>query len=87
MFSSAFFCFVFILISLIFVFGSFLNLLIMLENINILFLFSCVFNTYGGNLHTIFIMLLVLMTMEVSVGLVLVCCLWNINSLNDIFIL
>nr|QYF07793.1 NADH dehydrogenase subunit 4L [Microcotyle caudata] len=87
MVSLVFFCFVFIFISLIFVFGSFLNLLIILENINILFLFSCVFNVYGGNLYSTFIMLLVLMTMEVSVGLVLVCCLWNINSLNDIFIL
>nr|YP_004891182.1 NADH dehydrogenase subunit 4L [Polylabris halichoeres]AEB55009.1 NADH dehydrogenase subunit 4L [Polylabris halichoeres] len=76
-----------ILMSFLFLIGNFLNLLIILENLNVLLLFSC-FNLWeNSDFVYLFLVLLVLMTMEVSIGLVIVCSIWNLNSLNDIFIL
>nr|AFD18230.1 NADH dehydrogenase subunit 4L [Neomazocraes dorosomatis] len=77
--------FIFIVFSFFFIFGNFLNLLIIMENINILMLLSC--NVFLNDYYFVFLGILVLMTIEVSLGLVIVCQLWSTNSLSDIFIL
>nr|UJH93383.1 NADH dehydrogenase subunit 4L [Neoheterobothrium hirame] len=76
-----------ILISFICGLGNFLSIIMILENFNIfVLLFYFLSHSYTES-YSVFLLLLVLMTLEVSIGLSLACCLWNINSLDDMFLL
>nr|UFQ88905.1 NADH dehydrogenase subunit 4L [Rhinebothrium sp. MZUSP 8025] len=75
-----FFCV--ILISFFISISRFLNCLIILENFNILLLlFSLLYNCFDN--HMIFIVLMVVSTIEVIIGLVVLTRVWeSINSLD-----
>nr|AYE40113.1 NADH dehydrogenase subunit 4L [Eudiplozoon sp. DZ-2018] len=76
-----------LLVSFIFVFNSFLNVLIILENFNLLLLFSIAFFLFdlGGGVNFIFV--LCVLTIEVLFGLVLINSIWCLNSIFDVFII
>nr|YP_005351102.1 NADH dehydrogenase subunit 4L [Pseudochauhanea macrorchis]AEO93251.1 NADH dehydrogenase subunit 4L [Pseudochauhanea macrorchis] len=73
--------------SLLINFGNFLSILIVLENFNVLLLLSCICLSCIDSSLLIFTCIVVILTIEVCYGLVIVCRLWNSNSLNDTFIL
>nr|NP_059461.1 NADH dehydrogenase subunit 4L [Paragonimus westermani]AAF73396.1 NADH dehydrogenase subunit 4L [Paragonimus westermani]AAN15172.1 NADH dehydrogenase subunit 4L [Paragonimus westermani]QWT69515.1 NADH dehydrogenase subunit 4L [Paragonimus westermani]QWT69527.1 NADH dehydrogenase subunit 4L [Paragonimus westermani] len=58
----------------------FLNCLIVVENFNVLLLFSAIFQQWGES-HILFIALMVIFTVEVVLGLVVLTRLWDLGSL------
>nr|YP_010285379.1 NADH dehydrogenase subunit 4L [Eudiplozoon nipponicum]UKQ56154.1 NADH dehydrogenase subunit 4L [Eudiplozoon nipponicum]WET59141.1 NADH dehydrogenase subunit 4l [Eudiplozoon nipponicum]WET59153.1 NADH dehydrogenase subunit 4l [Eudiplozoon nipponicum]WET59165.1 NADH dehydrogenase subunit 4l [Eudiplozoon nipponicum]WET59177.1 NADH dehydrogenase subunit 4l [Eudiplozoon nipponicum] len=76
-----------LLVGFIFVFNSFLNVLIVLENFNLLLLFSVAYFllSFGGGVNFIFV--LCILTIEVLFGLVLINSIWCLNSIYDVFII
>nr|YP_010536423.1 NADH dehydrogenase subunit 4L [Hexostoma thynni]UYC28901.1 NADH dehydrogenase subunit 4L [Hexostoma thynni] len=81
-----FFCLV-VLVSFFFNRGTFMHVLIVLENFNVIVLFQSFLVDTALSSYTLFLVVLVIMTLEVSYGLVIVCQLWNLNGLDDLFML
>nr|YP_010155310.1 NADH dehydrogenase subunit 4L [Heterobothrium okamotoi]QQX28224.1 NADH dehydrogenase subunit 4L [Heterobothrium okamotoi] len=76
-----------VVVSFLFILGNFLSVLMVLENMNIIALLAFFLSHSSGVGYSVFLVILVIMTLEVSVGLALACCLWNVNSLDDMFLL
>nr|AHW40479.1 NADH dehydrogenase subunit 4L [Fasciola sp. GHL-2014]QCQ81663.1 NADH dehydrogenase subunit 4L [Fasciola gigantica]WKD80462.1 NADH dehydrogenase subunit 4L [Fasciola gigantica] len=60
--------------------GRLLNCLIVVENLNVLLLFVCLVGQWE-EFRIVFIALMVIFTIEVTLGLVVLTCLWDFSSL------
>nr|UFQ88473.1 NADH dehydrogenase subunit 4L [Scalithrium sp. LRP 10408]UFQ88485.1 NADH dehydrogenase subunit 4L [Scalithrium sp. LRP 10409]UFQ88521.1 NADH dehydrogenase subunit 4L [Scalithrium sp. LRP 10410]UFQ88557.1 NADH dehydrogenase subunit 4L [Scalithrium sp. LRP 10411] len=71
-----------ILISFFLSLSRFLNCLIILENFNVLLLLFSLLSSFSGN-HMIFIVLMVVSTVEVIIGLVVLTRVWECTNSLD----
>nr|AKP94292.1 NADH dehydrogenase subunit 4L [Diplostomum pseudospathaceum] len=72
-----------ILLSFLLSVSRLLNCLIVIENMNVLLLFICLLSQFEET-HIIFLALLVIFTIEVTLGLVVLTRLWSSSLLIDI---
>nr|YP_009330664.1 NADH dehydrogenase subunit 4L [Cloacotaenia megalops]AOG66047.1 NADH dehydrogenase subunit 4L [Cloacotaenia megalops] len=75
--------FMIILVSFFLCLSRFLNCLIILENFNVLLLLFCLLLS-GADSHIIFIILMVVSTIEVILGLVVLTRVWESSNIIDL---
>nr|YP_009519786.1 NADH dehydrogenase subunit 4L [Paruterina candelabraria]AYD49580.1 NADH dehydrogenase subunit 4L [Paruterina candelabraria] len=77
------FMFFIVLVSFFLSFSRFLNCLIILENFNILILLFCLLCN-GFDNHMLFVVLMVISTVEIIVGLVVLTRVWECSNLLEL---
>nr|AYE40089.1 NADH dehydrogenase subunit 4L [Sindiplozoon sp. DZ-2018] len=81
-------CFIFpLLLGFMFFFGDFLSMLLILENFNLLCIVGLCCVGIFGSIGVEMMIFIVYLTVEVMCGLSILCCIYSLNGVEDIFIL